>query len=218
MVFEILISESEPTAARSFQLPLPQQMVKKATPKPPGKSWITSCEQCHLENVTLTEDKVLLLHSLCFCMCFRANSNIKCLLLKEQFISLNTFFHRLRPFTHFRTKKQYSIDAESFFVMQMTVLSLSVLKSQPNKGHRSMLKPHKMIDFFNYNSNAIIHLSKTLITRYILVKETNAWRLKFTAKLQLHPFPSDLQKSLMFTEQTVQGPLLKILLLTDFFP
>lgn len=105
MVFEILISESEPTAARSFWLLLLQQMVKKATPKPSGKSWITFCEQCHLENVTLTEDKVLLLHSLCFCMCFRANSNIKCLLLKEQFISLNTFFHRPRLFTHFRTKK-----------------------------------------------------------------------------------------------------------------
>lgn len=81
-----------------------------------------------------------------------------------------------------------------------------------------MLKPHKMIDFFNYNSNAIIHLTKTIISRYILVKDIIACRLKFTVKLQLHPFPSELQKSLIFTEQTVQGPLLRILLLTDFFP
>lgn len=72
--------------------------------------------------------------------------------------------------------------------------------------------------FFNYNSIAIMHLSKTLITRYILVKEATACRLKFTAKLQLHPFPSDLQKSLTFTEQTEHGPPLKILLVTDLFP
>lgn len=149
MVFEILISESEPTVARSFWLPLHQQMVKKATPKPSGKSWITSCERCHLENVTLTEEKVLLLHSLCFCMCFRANSNIKCLLQKEQFISLNTFFDRPRLFIHFRTKKWYSIEAESscHFVMQMTVMYLSLLKSQQKKGHWLMLKPQEIINF-----------------------------------------------------------------------
>lgn len=170
---------------------------RKKPPNPQGSNeflWAVPFGKCHF-----TEDKVLLFHSLCFCMCFRDNSNIKRLLLQEQFISLNKFFHKPRLFIHFRTKKQYSIDAESLFVMQMTVLSLSVLKSQLKKCHRSMFKPQEMIDFLITTAMQLYSYLRLLLLDTFLKRKqlTAGWNTQLNSHyIPFHQICKSLRSSL----------------------